>query len=345
MMIRQVRALVMAGALTSVGGPLSAQTLPISFGQEQLVGRAERIGSIMAAQVAPDGSVYVVDDAAARILSYDAEGRHRWTVGRRGRGPGEFRIPYRIAVRRDGSVFIFDMGTSEVTVLSSAGTFVDRYRLPFPLMQVDNLVALDDELLIAGTTADPTGSGKGIHRFHIERPVLRYAGSFGLLPVARDPMVLQMWGAGAIVPGSTGSIWYTRRLPYEVYRFDMSGRQRAVIRPPFRARGTPDDAIAIERSRRNTTFTNTDVIVEVPGPAWELPGGLLLVSRISREQRVWDVFSIAGRYRGAFPLPQHWESIAGYDHQRRVLWVTGTLDGSPVLYRVPVVITPTRQRD
>lgn len=336
--------LALVGSVCLASPPLTAQTLPIRFGPEQLVGQSEALGSIMAARVAPDGGVYVLDHVNARIVAFDAEGARRWSVGRRGRGPGEFQTPYRVDVRRDGTVFVFDIGTSEVTALAPEGRVIDRYRLPFPHVQADNLVALDGELLVSGTTADPTGSGRGIHRFRITRPELQYVSSFGPLPVARDPMVLQMWGAGSIVRGSTGSIWYTRRLPYEVYRFDPSGRQRAVIRPPFRARGTPDDAIRVDRGEDRTTYSDTGAEVEIPGPAWELPGGLLLVSRISSRNRVWDVFSISGRYRGSLPFPPHWDGVAGYDAQRRVLWVTGTRGEEPVLYRVPLIVTSSSNR-
>ncbi|HLM66143.1 MAG TPA: hypothetical protein VK358_01385 [Longimicrobium sp.] len=325
--------------------PMVAQQPPVSLGQEQVVGRAQEMGTIMAAAVAPDGGVYALDYENARIVAFDAEGRHRWTVGRRGRGPGEFRSLYRADVRRDGTLFIYDRGTHEVTAISPDGRIGDRYRMPFPLVQVDNLVALGDQLLVSGTTADPTGTGRGIHRFRLTRPELQYTASFGALPVARDPMVLQHWGAGSIARGSTGSIWYTRRLPYEVYRFDVTGRQRAVIRPPFRARGTPDDAIRIDRGERSTSFSDTGAEVEVPGSAWELPGGLLLVPRTSSRTRNLDVFTVSGRYRGSLPYPTHWDFIAGFDADRRVLWVAGTQADEPVLYRVPVTLsTPSPRR-
>jgi hypothetical protein len=340
-----MRALVLAGALVSASGPISAQRVPVSFGQEQVVGHGQEMGTIMGAAVAPDGGVYALDYENARVVAFDAEGRHRWTVGRRGNGPGEFRSLYRVDVRRDGTLFIYDRGTHEVTALSPEGRIVNRYRMPFPLVQVDNLVALDDEVLVSGTTADPTGGGRGIHRFRLTRPELQYASSFGALPVARDAMVLQLWGAGAIVRGSTGSIWYTRRLPYEIYRFDASGRQRAVIRPPFRARGTPDDAIRVDRGERNTRYSDTGAEVEVPGSAWELPGGLLLVPRTSSRTRVFDFFTVSGRYRGSLPYPGHWDFIAGFDAERGVLWVAGTQADEPVLYRVPVTLsTPSPRR-
>lgn len=331
--------LLWVGAFSILSGTAAAQRLPISFGPEQAVGRAEQLGDIMAARVAADGSVYVADRVNARVVAFDANGRRRWTLGRRGRGPGEFDTPYRLDVRRDGTVFVYDAGTGEVSTITSDGRFLNRYRLAFALSQADNMIALNDALLIAGTTTDPTASGHAIHRFRMSGNDLRHAGSFGPLPVTGDPMVLQSWGAGAIIRGSTGSIWYTRRLPYEMYRFDASGRQRAMIRAPFRTRGTPDDAIQIERGTRSTTFSSTDAYVEIPGPAWELPGGVLLVSRIRPGERFWDVFSVAGRFLGSHRLPDHWESIAGYDAERGVLWVTGTQDDESVLYRVPTTLS------
>lgn len=331
--------LLWIGTFTLTNEFLAAQWLPISFGADRAVGRAEALGSAMAARVAPDGGVYVVDHVNTRIVAFDAEGRRRWSFGRRGRGPGEFRTPYRLDVRHDGTIFVYDFGSAEVTAVSPEGRFLERYRLPFPLDQVDNFIALENSLLVAGTTTDPAGSGRALHRFQIAGSELRHVASFGPLPAARDPMVLQAWGAGSVVRGSTGSIWYTRRLPYEVYRFDVSGRQRAVIRAPFRTQGTPDDAIRVERDSRRVTYSNTDADVEIPGPAWELPGGLLLVSRIRSGERFWDVFSIKGHYLGSHRLPDRWEGIAGYDARRGALWVTGTQEDEPVLYRVPVQLS------
>lgn len=328
-------------ALLVSSSTLAAQRLPVSFGTEQVVGRDVELGSVMAARVAPDGSVYALDHVNARIVAFGPDGRRKWSMGRQGRGPGEFQTPYRLDVRRDGTIFVYDIGSAEVTAVSPEGRYLDRYRLPFALDQVDALIALDDALLISGTTTEPAASGRGIHRFRVDGPELRHAGSFGALPAVRDPMVLQVWGAGALVRGSTGSIWYTRRIPYELYRFDVSGRQRALIRPPFTTRGTPDDAVRIERDARRTSFSETGAYIEVPGPAFELPGGLLLVSRIRPGERFWDVFAVSGRFLGSHPIPERWSGIAGYDPARGVLWVTGTQDDEPVLYRVAVTL-PSR---
>jgi hypothetical protein len=337
-MPRELRSLLIAGCL-SVACGASAQQLPVSFGQDQVVGREEELGSIMDAQVGPDGSVYVADHVSTRIIAFDPEGRRRWALGRRGRGPGEFQIPYRLNVRADGTVFVYDMGTGEVTSLSPEGRYLNRYPLPFRLSQVDNLVALDGELLIAGTTTHGPAASRGVHRFRIDGRELRHSGSFGALPTVRNRQVLEMWGAGPVMRGSSGMIWYTRRLPYEVYGFDASGRQRVVLRPPFRTRGTPDEAIRVERSGRTTQFSSTSAYVEVPGPALELPGGLLLVSRIRPGERFWDIFSTTGRFRGSYRRPAGWEGVAGYDPRRGVLWVTGTHQDEPVLFRVPVEFT------
>jgi hypothetical protein len=339
------RSLFAAAVIAVSADAAASQRLPISFGTAQAVGQETELGSIIAARMSPDGGVFAVDHVNARIVAFDLEGRVRWRAGGRGRGPGEFNTPYRIDVRRDGAVLVYDLGTSEITELSSAGAYVARYRMPFPLTQVDEMLALDDGVLVAGTTTHPGASGAGIHRFRIDGPELRHLGSFGALPAVRDPMVLQVWGAGALVRGSTGSAWYTRRIPYELYRFDVSGRQRAVIRAPFRTEGTPDDAVLIERDSRRTSFSRREARVEIPGPAWELPGGILLVSRIAPGERYWDVFAVSGRYHGAFPLPAEWDAIAGYDEQRRVLWVVGTRADASVLYRVPVVLpTPPTRR-
>ncbi|HYW12048.1 MAG TPA: hypothetical protein VE871_08825 [Longimicrobium sp.] len=48
---------------------------------------------------------------------------------------------------------------------------------------------------------------------------------------------------------------------------------------------------------------------------------------------------MSGRFLGSHRLPDYWESIAGYDAERSVLWVAGTQNDESVLYRVPTTLS------
>lgn len=311
---------------------------PLRLDSMRVVGREAEIGQVVAAKVGPDGSVYVLDHLKVQLLKFSPTGRLLWRAGRKGGGPGEFQQPYRLDVHPDGSVYVFDLQESAITRFSSDGRYLARHRLPFQIRQLDNLVIFaDGTMLLAGTTdANERASRSALHRFAVRGQELSYLGSFGPLPQVKDREVQLRWGAGAITRGTGGDVLYLRRIPYEIYRYDISGRQKSVLRLPFRTRGTPDDAIGVQRTARSTTFSSMDTDVDRPGVAWELDRGWILSTRTQGETRRWDMFAPDGRFAGTRTAPEGWEMIVGFDPARSVLWVTGTQDDEPVLLRVSV---------
>jgi hypothetical protein len=67
------------------------------------------------------GNTYVLDVAGSRILSFDAEGRHRGTFGRKGEGPGELAQPFGIGLGAADTVWVLDPLNSRLTGFSPAG--------------------------------------------------------------------------------------------------------------------------------------------------------------------------------------------------------------------------------
>ena len=67
----------------------------------------ERLYRVAAAQVLDDGSILIVNRGSQELRLYGPDGTHRRSFGRRGNGPGEFRMP--IHVRRTGdTVSVWD---------------------------------------------------------------------------------------------------------------------------------------------------------------------------------------------------------------------------------------------
>ena len=58
--------------------------------------------------VAPDSSIYIVDDKLPQITKYDRNGKALLQFGKRGPGPGEFREPRSVAVGRNGDMHVVD---------------------------------------------------------------------------------------------------------------------------------------------------------------------------------------------------------------------------------------------
>lgn len=80
---------------------------------------AYQLGAVEGAVRLPDGRVAVADRQSGEVRWYDARGRHLRTVGRKGRGPGEFTSISWIRVVGD-SLAVGDRATSRVTVLAAA---------------------------------------------------------------------------------------------------------------------------------------------------------------------------------------------------------------------------------
>jgi len=71
----------------------------------------------------PQGNIYVCDFQANHILKFDGTGKYLKSIGRQGQGPGEFNMPYRIAVTAD-RLFVYDVRNSRLSALTLDGTFV-----------------------------------------------------------------------------------------------------------------------------------------------------------------------------------------------------------------------------
>ena len=67
------------------------------------------------------GELIVVDGGSAEVRRYDAAGRHLWSTGGRGDGPGEFRIPGYLGRDEDGAFLVWDRALSRVSTIGQNG--------------------------------------------------------------------------------------------------------------------------------------------------------------------------------------------------------------------------------
>ena len=74
--------------------------------------------------VAGDGSVFVLDAGAGRVLHFGADGRLLTQWGATGTGPGQFQEPWGIAVDKQGHVFVADTWNHRIQKFDSAGRFL-----------------------------------------------------------------------------------------------------------------------------------------------------------------------------------------------------------------------------
>jgi hypothetical protein len=323
-------------AARSAAAQRNGASFPLNVVASATFGEEAEFTEIIAGTVGPTGNVYVVDRLSYAVAAFSPAGRMLWKVGRKGRGPGEYQLPYRIAVTPAGTLLVYDLGTGDVTTLSQDGRFISRSHLPLRLHYVDDIAAVGSDLLVSGFSPDPRAHRNGIHRFRIGGPQAMYAGSFAPLPTVRDTAILPQWGAGDITRAASGDLVFALALPYVVYRFDAAGRQKMQARPSFHVRGTPDDAVSIDRSGEWTRISSTGADVDRPHSIVEVANGWMLVTRVMRRARYWDLFTPDGRYAGSREYPREWGGAIGFDPARNFLWMAATHDDVPVLVRLQV---------
>lgn len=104
----------------------------------------------LAAAVAVDGTLYVVDSGNFRIQAFDADGRFKFQFGGAGVGIGQFSRPRAISLDQDGNVYVSDGGFNNVQIFNAAG------QLLMPLGRLSREPGPGNFALIAGIAIDET---------------------------------------------------------------------------------------------------------------------------------------------------------------------------------------------
>jgi hypothetical protein len=105
--------------------------------EEMRLGNAEgsaeygfaRVASLV---VGKDGTIYVSDSRAGTLRAYDSIGKYIRTIGRKGRGPGEFMRADGLGQLPDGRLVIKDPGNQRLVVFSAKGDPLATWPSPAP---------------------------------------------------------------------------------------------------------------------------------------------------------------------------------------------------------------------
>lgn len=82
---------------------------------------------VMSGTVLDDGTIVVANGGSLEIRAYDAAGRHLWSAGRGGDGPGEFRSLTALWEFGGDSILAWDFQAGRASVFSAAGAFVRSF--------------------------------------------------------------------------------------------------------------------------------------------------------------------------------------------------------------------------
>ena len=75
-----------------------------------------------------DGNIYICDYKANNIKKFNTSGKYLKTIGRKGQGPGEFNMPFEIAVT-DDRLIVWDWGNRRLCVLAPDGEFIKSVQI------------------------------------------------------------------------------------------------------------------------------------------------------------------------------------------------------------------------
>jgi DNA-binding beta-propeller fold protein YncE len=78
---------------------------------------------------APNGDLYVTDGyGGARVVKFSRDGKYLLQWGKRGDGPGEFRLPHNVVVDQLGKVYVTDRDNQRVEVFDATGKFLTEWK-------------------------------------------------------------------------------------------------------------------------------------------------------------------------------------------------------------------------
>ena len=194
-----------------------------------------------------DGSIVVADEQSANLRRYDPNGRHVWTSGRSGEGPGEY-TGLRLLRNCPGApLTAFDWSLDRITELDVDGNVLDsRSLVAAGVRPYGDLTCAPDGRLVY--TPWPDDMGESYEEGLAEGDVYRWrtalvaaegdsvatlrsgipgAERFFIQPGSSGP---RDWGKDAVfAPVGTG-VWYGTADDYELEHVDWTGRVTRVAR-------------------------------------------------------------------------------------------------------------------
>lgn len=123
------------------------------------------------------GQLWVLEAGSQEIRVFDSTGRHLRTLGRRGKGPGEFEYADGLTATPDGTVWVDDPTNSRMTGFSLDGAFAGQINAPtsgsgyVAAGGVDSLGRIWNAFITVNPkpTSDEDRSSRRFRRFTVDR--------------------------------------------------------------------------------------------------------------------------------------------------------------------------------
>lgn len=207
-----------------------------------LDGQLEYIfGEVTGAVRLEDGSVVVADEQSNDVRRYDASGRHVWTSGRAGKGPGEYGGLRLLRGCPGAAITVFDWQMDRITELDQDGDVTDTRALnvsganPYrhPACSPDG-----DLVFTPWPDSDRTVAAGEHHRWEMELAWARGDNKITLrsgIPGTERTRYInsdgpRTWGRSMVFAVAPTGVWYGSADDYELEHVDWSGRVTRIAR-------------------------------------------------------------------------------------------------------------------
>jgi|GEM_PF-2792814 len=285
--------------LAACGGTSDAEPyeihLPVPTSVVSL--ESELIGSPTYIDLDQSGRVWIADVQSRRVLVVNPDGSGARFIGREGQGPGEFRLPVRIAAR-DSVIRVVDAGNSRIQSYHLDGTHVGDQLLPDPMIGGGAL--LDNGRIIVPTS----GQHDALVRIYSDGRSTPIAIGAPIVPptgwnfvamkaeIADGRVPDQFRNTVTPVPSRGGTIWLLVQTEAEVRKYSETGELIWI-----RTLEVPEvNAAYREFLHRNAAEPDPSVIVPLTtmAAAREVNGRLWVLMRAESESNTAVFYTLDG---------------------------------------------------
>ena len=202
-------------------------------------------GDVTGAVRLNDGSIVVADEQSDNVRRYDEAGRHLWTSGRTGDGPGEYEGLRLLRGCLGATITVFDWVLDRVTELDAEGSVVDTRQLnaigvnPYG----EPACSADGRFVFTPWPEDrPSALERDVGEQWRWRMSLRYALGDSVttlrsgIPgaertrISRGTVMPSYWGRSMVFAAAGTGVWYGTADDYELEHIDWTGRVTRVAR-------------------------------------------------------------------------------------------------------------------
>ena len=198
-------------------------------------------GNVTGAIRLEDGSVVIADEQSYNVRRYDASGRHMWTSGRHGEGPGEYGGLRLLRGCPGATITVFDWNLDRITELDQDGNVTDTRALNVDGVNPYNEPACtpDGDLVFTPwPESDLTVAAGEHHRWQMELSWARGGDQVTLrsgIPGTERTRYgnsdgPRTWGRTMVFAVAPTGVWYGSADDYEVEHVDWTGGVTRIAR-------------------------------------------------------------------------------------------------------------------